>query len=105
MRATFQKFGIAAVTAIAVAAASIAFPSTASAGGRGGGHGDWHGGHGGRGWGGFGWGLGTGLLLGAATAPYYYGGYYGYGPRCYITHRWVWTDYGRRVWRQVQVCD
>jgi len=107
MRVTLRKFGITAVTAIAVAAASIALPSAASARWGGG----WHGG--GWGWGGFGWGLGTGLLLGAAAAPYYYGGYYGYGanpyyygygPGCSITRRWVWDGYGHRVLRRVQVC-
>ena len=92
MRIMSRKFGIAAVTAIAVAAASIALPSAASARWGGGWHGGgwhgggwhgagWHGGgwHGGGwGWGGLGLGLATGALLAAATAPYY-GGYYGYG--------------------------
>jgi hypothetical protein len=64
---------------------SILFPGESRWGG--GWHGGgWHGGGwrggGGWGWGGFGVGLGTGLLLGAATAPYW-GGYYGYGPYAY----------------------
>ena len=121
MRIMSRKFGIAAVTAIAVAAASIALPSAASARWGGGWHGGgWHGGGwhgagwhaGGWGWGGFGWGLATGALLAAATTPYYggyygYGAYpyyYGYGPGCYITRRWVWDGYGHRVLRRVQVC-
>ena len=134
MLMTFRKFGIAVVIAVAVAATSVALPSAASArwgGGWHGGHGGWHGGYGGWhgggyggwhggyrgwrggyggwGWGGFGWGLGAGLMLGAA--PYYYGGYYGYAPypyyygrRCYITRRWVWNRYGHRVRRRVEVC-
>ena len=105
MRRVFGKSGIARAMAIVIAAtASIALSSPASAYWRGG----WHGGRG-WGWGGFGAGLGTGLLLGAAP---YYGGYYGYGsypyyygPGCYITHRWVWDGYGRRVWRRVRVCN
>ena len=111
MRIISRKFGIAAVTAIAVAAASISLPSAASARWGGGWHGGgWHGG--GWGWGGFGWGLATGALLAAATTPYYggdygYGAYpyyYGYGPGCHITRRWVWDGYGHRVLRRVQVC-
>jgi hypothetical protein len=124
MRRILGKFGITSATAIVIAIASITVPSPASARYGGGWHGGgWHGGgwHGGGyrggyygggwGWGGFGLGLGTGLLLGAA--PYYYGGYYGYGPyaydyygppRCYISRRWVWDRYGRRVLRRVRVC-
>ena len=105
MRRFFGKFGITAAMAIVIAAtASIVLSTPASAQ-------HWHGGHGGGGWGGggFGLGFGTGLALGAAP---YYGGYYGYGPYaydysgpgCYITHRWVWNGYGRRVWRRVRVC-
>jgi hypothetical protein len=124
MRRIFGKFGIASAAAIVIALASITVSSPASARYGGGWHGGgWHGGGwrgggyrggyygGGWGWGGFGLGLGTGLLLGAA--PYYYGGYYGYGPyaydyygppRCYISRRWVWNRYGRRVLRRVRVC-
>ena len=104
---------------IAVSVPSLAVPANAAWGGfhGGGWHGGgWHGGgwgsgwRGGWGWGGFGLGFGTGLLLGAAP---YYGGYYGYGPyaydyyalpRCYISRRWVWDRYGRRVLRRVRVC-
>jgi hypothetical protein len=119
MRRIFGKFGIASAAAIVIALASITVSSPASARYGGGWHGGgWRGGGyrggyygGGWGWGGFGLGLGTGLLLGAA--PYYYGGYYGYGPyaydyygppRCYISRRWVWDRYGRRVLRRVRVC-
>ena len=115
MRRIFGKFGIASATAIAIAIASVAVSSPASARYGGGWHGGgWHGGgyggRGGWGWGGFGLGFGTGLLLGAAP---YYSGYYGYGPyaydyyalpRCYISRRWVWDRYGRRVLRRVRVC-
>jgi hypothetical protein len=119
MRRIFGKFGIASAAAIVIALASITVSSPASARYGGGWHGGgWRGGGyrggyygGGWGWGGFGLGLGTGLLLGAA--PYYYGAYYGYGPyaydyygppRCYISRRWVWNRYGRRVLRRVRVC-
>lgn len=79
MRASLQKLGIITATAIVVAGTSITLPTSAEARWGGGWHGGgWHGGHSGWGWGGFGVGLGTGLLVGAATAPYY-GGYYGYG--------------------------
>jgi hypothetical protein len=113
MRRIFGKFGIVSATAIVTAMTSITVSSPASAQHRygGGWHGSgWHGGRGGWGWGGFGLGFGTGLLLGAAP---YYGGYYGYGPyaydyygppRCYISRRWVWDRYGRRVLRRVRVC-
>jgi hypothetical protein len=78
MRASLQKLGIITATALVVAGTSITLPTSADARWGGGWHGGgWHGGHGGWGWGGFGVGLGTGLLVGAATAPYY-GGYYGY---------------------------
>jgi hypothetical protein len=78
MRASLQKLGIITATALVVAGTSITLPTSANARWGGGWHGGgWHGGHGGWGWGGFGVGLGTGLLVGAATAPYY-GGYYGY---------------------------
>jgi len=82
MRTSLQKLGIITATALIVAGTSITFPTSADARWGGGWHGGgwhgggWHGGHGGWGWGGFGVGLGTGLLVGAATAPYY-GGYYG----------------------------
>ena len=109
----FGKFGITSATAIVMAIASVTVSSPASAQHRRGG--GWHGGggyggRGGWGWGGFGLGFGTGLLLGAAP---YYSGYYGYGPyaydyyalpRCYISRRWVWDRYGRRVLRRVRVC-
>jgi hypothetical protein len=116
MRRIFGKFGIASATAIVIAIVSITVSSPASARYGGGWHGGgWHGGgyrggYYGGGWGGFGLGFGTGLLLGAAP---YYGGYYGYGPyaydyygppRCYISRRWVWDRYGRRVLRRVRVC-
>ena len=111
MRRIFGKFGIASATAIVIGIASITVSSPASARYGGGWHGGGrYGGHGGWRWGGFGLGFGTGLLLGAAP---YYGGYYGYGPyaydyyalpRCYISRRWVWERYGRRVLRRVRVC-
>src|SRR3974390_2002037 len=90
MRNKLRSIGLAAVMMIAVAGATVMSPDTASARWGGGWHGGgWHGGGGHGGWGGGGWGwggfvvgLGTGLLLGAATAPYY-GGYYGYGPYPY----------------------
>jgi len=111
MRSTLRKFGIAATAAVMLAIV----PGAANAAHWGGGH--WHGGHG-WGWGGFGVGLGTGLLVGAATAPYYggyYGGYYGpYGPYyaydpypdggCYIRRRLVHDYYGHAYWRRVRVC-
>jgi hypothetical protein len=76
---SLRKLGIITATALAVAGTSVTLPTSADARWGGGWHGGgWHGGHGGWGWGGFGVGLGTGLLVGAATAPYY-GGYYGYG--------------------------
>lgn len=56
-------------------------------------------------------GLAAGALIGAATAPYYYGPgpyYYGpgpyYGPDCYWTSRRYWNGY-RWHWRRVRVCD
>jgi hypothetical protein len=84
-------------------------PSTADA--RWGGH--WHGGgghwHGG--WGGWGWGLGTGLAVGLAAAPFYggygygpYYGAYGYGGDCAMQRRWVVNRWGYRVLRWVRVC-
>src|SRR5262245_35319527 len=116
MLARSRKLVLVVAAAVAVAGSTGLLPGTAIArrvgGWPGGG---WHGG-GGWGWGGFGVGLGTGLLLGAATAPYY-GGYYGYGPAyaayggpygyaggCYIRGRWVRDGYGHRVWRRVRVC-
>jgi hypothetical protein len=127
MRGKLRKLGAATAIIIAVAGTTVALPDAANARWGGGWHGGgWHGGHGGWGWGGFGVGVGTGLLLGAATAPYY-GGYYGYGPYaydygngpyyaayggpyaysggCYIRHRWVADGYGHRVWRRVRVCS
>src|SRR5262245_61334296 len=81
MLARLRKLGVVAAMTVAIAGTTVALPDAAQARWGGG----WHGG--GWGWGGFGVGLGTGLLLGAATAPYwggygygpYYGGY-GYGP-------------------------
>jgi hypothetical protein len=92
MRTSLQKLGIITATALIVVGTSIALPTSADARWGGGWHGGgWHGGHGGFGWGGFGVGLGTGLLVGAATAPYY-GGYYGYGePYGYYPD---YADYG-----------
>lgn len=121
MRNKLRKLGIATAMVIAVAGTTIATPEPASARWGGGWHGGgWRGG--GWGWGGFGVGIGTGLLLGAATLPYY-GGYYGYGPGygygygpyyaayggpysggCYIRRRWVSDGYGHRVWRRVRIC-
>lgn len=122
MHDTLRKFLIAATTVIVVAGMTAAAPQTANARWGGGWHGGgWHGG--GWGWGGFGVGLGTGLVLGATTAPYY-GGYYGYGGPyaydygyagpyaaaygygggCYLRGRWIWDGYGHRVWRRVRVC-
>jgi hypothetical protein len=72
-----RKFGIITATVLAVAGTSVALSSSADARWGGWHGGGWHGGHSGWGWGGFGVGLGTGLLVGAATSPYY-GGYYGY---------------------------
>jgi hypothetical protein len=86
MRANLRKIGIITATSIALMGTSLTLPTSADARWGGGWHGGgWHGGHGGWGWGGFGVGVGTGLLLGAATAPYYGGyygnnGYYGGGP-------------------------
>jgi len=134
MRGTLRKSVIAATAVLALAGATTAFPDAANArwggGWHGGGWGGWRGGwggwRGGWGWGAVGLGLGTGLLLGAAAAAPYYGGYYGYGPYaydygygpsyaayggpygytqgCYIRGRWVWDGYGHRVWRRVRVC-
>jgi hypothetical protein len=126
MRDKMRRLGIATAVIAAVAGTAVALPSAANARWGGGWHGGgWHGGHGGWGWGGFGVGIGSGLLLGAATAPYY-GGYYGYGPYAYdygygpsyaaygggpyygggcsIRGRWVRDGYGHRVWRRVRVC-
>ena len=133
MRDKIRKIGLATVMMIAVAGTTVALPDPAHARWGGGWHGGgWHGGGwrggGGWGWGGLGVGLGTGLLLGAATAPYW-GGYYGYGPYayggyggpyaggpyyaayggpyaggCYVTRRWVSDGSGHRVWRRVRVC-
>jgi hypothetical protein len=123
MLTNLRKIGLAAAMAGVIAGATVTLPDAAQARWGGGWHGGgWHGGGwrgGGWGWGGFGVGLGTGLLLGAATAPYWggygYGPYYGYGPfyaaygapyggGCYITRRWVRNGYGHRVWRRVRVC-
>jgi hypothetical protein len=92
MRASLRRFGIAAAMLVAIGGTTVALPDAAQARWGGGGHGGgWHGGGwrggDGWGWGGFGVGVGTGLLLGAATAPYW-GGYgydpgYGYGPYDY----------------------
>lgn len=57
-------------------------------------------------------GLAAGALIGAATAPYYYGPgpyYYGPGPYydgpdCYWTHQRYWNGYRWHV-RRVRVCD
>jgi hypothetical protein len=126
MLTKLRKIAVAAAMAGLVGTATVAVPDTAHARWGGGWHGGgWHGGgwHGGGwrggggwGWGGFGVGLGTGLLLGVATVPYWGGyGYGGYGPYyagygapyaggCYITRRWVWNGYGHRVLRRVRVC-
>jgi hypothetical protein len=123
MLTRFRRLGLAAAMTVAIAGTTIALPDAAQARWGGGWHGGgWHGG-GGWGWGGLGIGLGTGLLLGAATAPYwggygygypYYGGYGGgpyyaaygapYAGGCYVTRRWVINGYGHRVWRRVRVC-
>src|SRR5512139_449062 len=121
MQGTLKKTAIAIAASVVIIGAGIAVPTTADA--RYGGH-YYGGGHsgGGWGWGGFGIGLGTGLLLGAATYPAY-GGYYGYGPGygdgtyaydygyadygygdCTIRRRWVSDRHGHRVWRRVRVC-
>jgi hypothetical protein len=102
MQSTLRQFGIAAVAVVTLA---ISFPGAANA--------HWHGGHG-WGWGGFGVGLGTGLLFGAAAAPYYGGYYGGYGPYyayepypyggCYIRRRLGHDYYGHAYWRRVRVC-
>lgn len=130
MRDKLRKLGVATALIVAVAGTTITLPDAANARWGGGWHGGgWHGGgwHGGRGWGwgAVGLGVGTGLLLGAAAAGPYYGGYYGYGPYayddgyapyyaayggpygyggCYIRGRWVLDGYGHRVWRRVRVC-
>jgi hypothetical protein len=79
MRANLKKLGMLTATVLVLAGTTVALPTSADARWGGGWHGGgWHGGHGGWGWGGFGVGLGTGLLVGAATAAPYYGGYYGY---------------------------
>jgi hypothetical protein len=119
MQGTLKKTAIAIAASVVIIGAGIAVPTTADA--RYGGH-YYGGGHSGWGWGGFGIGLGTGLLLGAATYPAY-GGYYGYGPGygygpyaydygyadygygdCTIRRRWVSDRHGHRVWRRVRVC-
>lgn len=119
MLTKLRKIGLAAAMVGLVVGATVTLPDAAQARWGGGWHGGgWRGG--GWGWGGFGVGLGTGLLLGAATAPYWggYGSgpYYGYGGPyyaaygapygggCYIRRRWVWDGYGHRVWRRVRVC-
>jgi hypothetical protein len=131
MRDKLRKLGVATALIIAVAGTTVSLPDAANARWGGGWHGGgwhgggWHGGRGGWGWGAVGVGVGTGLLLGAAAAAPYYGGYYGYGPYayddgyapayaayggsygygdCYIRGRWVWDGYGHRVWRRVRVC-
>src|SRR5689334_813297 len=87
MHNVFRRGAIAAAIMVAVSGMTLT-PDTADARWGGGGWhgGGWHGGgwHGGGwGWGGLGVGIGTGLLLGAAAAAPYYGGYYGYGPYAY----------------------
>ncbi|MGB8565686.1 MAG: hypothetical protein WCD83_20100, partial [Pseudolabrys sp.] len=71
-----------------------------------------------------GYGLAAGAVVGGLlAAPYYGGGYYGdsyayddgsyaygngsygYGGDCYIGRQWVIDGYGRRVLRDVQVCN
>ena len=86
MLPSLRKIGLAAAMAGVIAVGTVTLPDAAHArwGGWGGG---WHGGGwrgGGWGWGGFGVGVGTGLLLGAATAPYWGG--YGYGPYYGVVH-------------------
>ena len=112
MRAAIRKIAIAAAAAVTIVGATTALPSTADA--RWGGHwhgggGHWHGGWGG--WGGWGLGLGTGLAVGLAAAPFYGG--YGYGPYygayanggdCVMQRRWVVNRWGHRVLRWVRVC-
>ena len=75
-------------------------------------------------YGGWGYGLAAGAVVGGLlAAPYYGGGYYGdsyayddgsyaygngsygYGGDCYIGRQWVIDGYGRRVLRDVQVCN
>lgn len=107
---SFRKSAVAALAVAAVAASTLAFPSSAEA--RWGGHGGWRGG-------GFGVGAGiaTGLALGAATGAYYggygypaygYGGYgaYAYDPGyggCEIRRRVRYTPYGPVV-HHVRIC-
>jgi len=99
MLPSLRKIGLAAAMAGVIAVGTVTLPDAAHArwGGWGGG---WHGGGwrgGGWGWGGFGVGVGTGLLLGAATAPYWggygYGPYYGGGPSLCS----VWRTLRRRL--------
>jgi hypothetical protein len=93
----------AIVVLFAVAVASLALPSGASArGGHGGGFG--HGGGGFHGGGFRGGGLGLGFY-GAYGYPFGYGGYY-YGDEvsCYLVRQRIHTRYGWRI-RLVQICD
>src|SRR5262249_13423161 len=69
MLTRLRRLGFAAAMTVAIAGTTVALPGAAQA--------RWGGG--GWGWGGVGLGIGTGLLLGAALAAPYYGGY-GYGP-------------------------
>ena len=77
MHNKLRKLGLALVMTVALAGSTVALPDTASARWGGGGHwggGHWGGGHwhgGGWGRGGVGVGLGAGLLIAAATTPYY----------------------------------
>lgn len=116
MRPSLTKIAAVSLTALALGLGTVAMTTPASAAmwhGGGGWHGGgWHGGgwHGGGwrgGWRGPGWGAGAlaaGAIAGAAlAAPYYYGGYDGYGS-C-VSYQPMYDAYGNYVGQQaVNVC-
>lgn len=112
MRASMTKAVAVSLTALALGVATIGVSTPASAAmWHGGGHwhggGGWHGGgwHGGWHRGGWGWApFAFGALAGAAlAAPYYYGGYYGYGS-C-VRYQPMYDAWGNYVGQQaVNVC-
>ena len=84
------------IVLFAVAVASLALPSRASA--RGGGHG------GGGGFRGGGFRGGSFGFYGPYGYPFGYGGYYDDYVSCYLVRQRIHTGYGWRI-RRVQICD
>jgi hypothetical protein len=119
---SIKTVGVAALTALTIAGASLTATAPASARGFGGGGfhgggglhgGGFHGGgFGGRGFGGRGFGIGAGLATGLAIGGLGYGygygypayAYNGYDGDCWVQRRVVYR-YGHRVIVPVQVCD